>query len=289
MWGWFYHPVDRLRSVRFVDRHLIAEKHEVNIPHGGVEQNYGKNRGFYIQCLRSTDDFDENAAIVFCTENGWTKSVPLGLLCRDRLSRYDDPAGRRFMDMISSASQKWRILDLGGRARSGIDRRQQFPNSEVVVFDVLPGENVDVVGDAHELSRFFPTDHFDAIYSMAVFEHLLMPWVAVSQISRVLKDGGLVFIGTHQTLGMHDQPWDFWRFSDTAWDALFNQFTGFEIIERSLSYEQYIIPFICRPGKYDAERSCGYEMSGVLARKNGPCRVSWEVSMRDLLKTNYPE
>jgi hypothetical protein len=40
--------------------------------------------------------------------------------------------------------------------------------------DVTPGANVDIVGDAHHLSRAVH-ETFDHAFSIAVFEHLLTP------------------------------------------------------------------------------------------------------------------
>ncbi len=288
VFGWFHHPADTLSEVRLVDDEQMAVVAHVGLPHGGVEALLGRNKGFSLQALRRSETFSETAEIEFRTEAGWIHRVRLTELCTDRIVSYPGPAlGRRFQDLVNGMPTA-RLLDIGGRARSGIDRSKDFTVAECVVFDVIPGENVDVVGDAHELSRFFPADHFDAILSVSVFEHLLMPWAVVVQMSRVLKMGGIALISTHQTLGMHDLPWDFWRFSDTAWDALFNHRTGFEILERVLDYEQYVLPFICRPAKYDAEHAAGFEESAVLVRKIGPCDLAWEVAVKDLITTTYP-
>jgi hypothetical protein len=148
---------------------------------------------------------------------------------------------------------------------------------------------VDVVGDAHALTRHFPPDRFDAFYSVSVFEHLLMPWAVIAQINKVLRMGGIGLISTHQTLGMHDLPWDYWRYSDTAWDALFNRLTGFEIIERALDGEQHVLPFVYRPSKANAERSVGFEGSCVWVRKIGPCQMEWNATPADLITTAYPD
>lgn len=287
--GWFHHPRDSLRAVRLIDRDAISVVAEVGLPHGGVQASFGPNKGFALQALRRSDLFNEVAEIEFRTRAGWRRRVRLTELCSDRVSRYGCPLlSQRFHETVNAIPGA-RVLDIGGRARSKVDRSQEFSVAEYVVLDVLAGENVDVVGDAHELARFFPPEHFDAIYSVAVFEHLLMPWAVVAQMSRVLKTGGIALISTHQTLGLHDMPWDFWRFSDTAWDALFNRRTGFEILERALDAEQYVVPFICRPSKYTAEKSAGFEGSAALVRKIGPCTLSWEVTTKDLITTTYPD
>jgi hypothetical protein len=88
---------------------------------------------------------------------------------------------------------------------------------------------------------------------------------------------------------MHDMPWDFWRFSDSAWDALFNRLTGFEILDRAMDSEQHVLPFIYHPGKHDAEKSAGFEGSAVLVRKTGPCHLAWNAVPADITGTHYPE
>lgn len=192
----------------------------------------------------------------------------------------------RFIQGIQALDRP-KLIDIGGRSRSQIDRSKQFPNADVTVVDVLPGENVTVVGDAHQLSDLFAPETFDAAYSVAVFEHLFMPWRVALEMNAVMKPGALGYVLTHQTLGMHDMPWDFWRYSDTAWDAIFNEYTGFEVVDRQLFDLSYILPFHLSPGKIDAEKAAGFEGSAVLFRKIGPSKVRWDVPM-SIIKTIYP-
>lgn len=181
-----------------------------------------------------------------------------------------------------------RILDIGGRARSGNQYSGDLPGCDVTVFDILPDPGVDVVGDAHELSSYFPADTFDFACCISVFEHLLMPWKVAIELSRVMKTGGLVLIHTHQTTGMHDLPWDFWRYSDTSWHGLFNAFTGFEVVETSLSNWMHIVPRAWQTRYSLAEKVGGFDSSSVIVRKTGEARVQWEVRLADVLTTSYP-
>ncbi len=90
------------------------------------------------------------------------------------------------------------MLEIGSRNVSGPVRRDMFPNAvEYVGIDVREGENVDVVGDVHELSKLVPNNHFDIVYSISVFEHLLFPWKAALEINKALKPGGHVMTATH--------------------------------------------------------------------------------------------
>ncbi|MCX7379956.1 MAG: class I SAM-dependent methyltransferase [Alphaproteobacteria bacterium] len=284
--GWFHHESDTLRSVAFSGQPVVAAVSEVGVAHGGV-LNLGPDKGFTLQVLRAEEALAEDAAITFTTHSGWSATIPIAALCEDRTGLYPGHAMmRRFIDAVDAMPDA-HVLDIGGRARSQLDRSQAFGRARVSVLDIHPGDNVDIVADAHDMSAI-PGESFDAVYSVSVFEHLMMPWAVVPQLHRVLKPGGLALIATHQTIGMHDMPWDFWRFSDTAWDALFNARTGFEIVERILESEQFIIPFIYRPIKAWAERAAGYEGTAVLVRKTGPCSLAWPVTPADLTTTMYP-
>jgi SAM-dependent methyltransferase len=130
-----------------------------------------------------------------------------------------------------------RILEIGSREVTGAsDARINFSNAEYVGFDYYPGNNVDVVGDAHRLSSYFRNeDRFDIVYSSACFEHFAMPWIVATEIAKLLKVGGIVFIETHFSFSSHERPWHFFQFSDMALRVLFSEGLGFECIEAGMS------------------------------------------------------
>jgi SAM-dependent methyltransferase len=130
----------------------------------------------------------------------------------------------------------FRILEVGSReVTGGSDARARFSKARYVGFDFYPGPNVDVVGDAHRLSRYFGDERFDVIYSSAVFEHFAMPWVVATEIVKLLKVGGIVFVETHFSFSSHERPWHFFQFSDMALRALFSPALGIECIEAGAS------------------------------------------------------
>ena len=146
--------------------------------------------------------------------------------------------------------QKWRkylydignkkgmkILEIGSREVTGRSNdRKEFAKAEYIGFDFYPGNNVDIVGDAHKLSTYFKKDDkFDIIYSSACFEHFAMPWIVAIEIAKLLKVGGIVFIETHFSFSSHERPWHFFQFSDMALKVLFSKELGFECIEVGVS------------------------------------------------------
>src|SRR6266446_5988753 len=125
-----------------------------------------------------------------------------------------------------------RILELGSREVSGNSRRGLFSGAtEYIGVDIIQGPGVDLVADAHRLSEVVPSNHFDVVYSISVFEHLVFPWRVVMEINTVLKIGGLCYVSTHPAWPPHELPWDFWRFPKEGLKALFNRDLGFEVCE----------------------------------------------------------
>lgn len=180
------------------------------------------------------------------------------------------------------------LLDVGGRARSGVEHSRDYRECAVVTFDIVAEDGVDVVGDAHELSRHFPPESVDIVHCISVFEHLLMPWKAAVEMGRVMKTGGIALVHTHQTIGLHDVPWDFYRFSDTSWPGIFNRHTGFEILATDMSGFMHIMTRSWTTRYLGMEASGGFESSSVLVRRIGPPVVAWDVSLPELIATRYP-
>jgi hypothetical protein len=195
----------------------------------------------------------------------------------------------QFRSMLQAAPPG-QMLEIGARARSGNVRRDWLPAAWTYSgFDITPGPNVDVVGDAHALSRHYPADSFDAVMAFSVLEHLLMPWKFILELNRVLKPGAIGLFTTHQTWPLHDQPWDFWRFSDAAWTALLNPATGFEILAARMGEPAFIIPQRCSAATAFPEHPSAALASFVLFRKTGPTSLEWPVELSDILQTTYPQ
>lgn len=149
---------------------------------------------------------------------------------------------------------------------------------------------MDVVGEIHRLSRYFDVESFDFVYSISTFEHLAMPWKAVLEINKVMVTGGWLYIATHPCWPPHERPWDFWRFSEEAFQVLLNPVTGFEVLECSAGLPCSIVPFGHEePMKGLCEQRANLGIS-VIAKKIGPSdrRLAWDVDVSEILNTTYP-
>jgi hypothetical protein len=181
------------------------------------------------------------------------------------------------------------VLEIGSRARSTYSRRHLIPKQlEYVGLDIHAGPNVDVVGDAHALEQLFGRNRFVAVYSLSVFEHLAMPWKVALELNRVLAPGGLVFTQTHQTWPIHEEPWDFWRFTRFAWQPLFNAATGFEILDAVVGEPARIHPYRTTSVTRLMPESPGYLGSASLVRKISDTTLSWDVPLSVAAAANYP-
>jgi len=206
----------------------------------------------------------------------------------------DDPYHKVFLEFIKLTQQALSpsVLEIGSRNVTGITRKSFFPHVENYVgFDVLAGSGVDIVGDAHNLSGIFTLDNFNFIYSISVFEHLLFPWKVVLEINKVLKLGGYVFLSTHPVWPEHEMPWDFWRFPKNGFHALFNQYTGFEVISLIEGLPCNIYSLVD-----DAPTRTNYlgttnQGVSLIAKKVGNYRsdlLKWDVDVEDVISTMYP-
>ncbi len=196
--------------------------------------------------------------------------------------------GLRFIDMLRER-KCGTLLEVGARARSGVVRRDWAPAGwRYVGVDIVKDPNVDVIGDAHELSAFFPPDEFDAVMSFSVLEHLLMPWKFVIELNRILRLGAVGIFTAPQCWPLHEHPWDFWRFSSKAWDALLNRATGFAIIEAVMGEPAFVVAQKCHAATNFGSSQPGYLASAVIFKKIGPTTLEWPVKLADIVDTSYP-
>ena len=180
------------------------------------------------------------------------------------------------------------LLEIGSRARSGNAYRQWFPEKlDYVGMDVHAGPNVDVVGDAHHLSRCVNRS-FDFMFSMAVFEHILMPWKVALEMNKTLSDGGKALIISHGSWPLHEEPWDFFRFSKESWRGIFNVHTGFRVVDAQYQYPASIVPFYSNDSNFETmSKGRTFLLSGCFVEKIGPPQVAWEAEASAVYNLNY--
>jgi SAM-dependent methyltransferase len=154
-----------------------------------------------------------------------------------------DPIHQNFEFFIQAVSKipNAIILELGSRNNSA--KKFFKESSKFIGFDIHHGLDVDVMGDIHELSKYFPANQIDAVLAISVFEHLALPWIAIQEINKILKKDGLLFISTHQTWPLHNIPCDYWRYSKDTFKILLSPIFGFEILKNEEGLPCSILPY----------------------------------------------
>ena len=286
--GWYYKKGDKLKEIIVYDEldNIVKTQFKTALDYPSVD-TLDKNCGWKLSILSKKEIDPRPIILKFITSNNHEYTITIGELITTRQDRYENIHSNFITEIKEKKNLK--ILDLGGRDRSKIDRSKTYGDHDVTVFDIIDSKNVDVVGDAHNLSEYFKPNTFDVIVSSSVFEHLHSPWKVVLEMNKILKKNGLVFISTHQSVGIHDQPWDYFRFSEYSWKSLFNKSTGFKIIDVSMTYPNYIIAHLFRSELLNAEKSAGFELSQVFATKEGNSNLSWDVETDDIINDEYPD
>ncbi len=93
-------------------------------------------------------------------------------------------------------------------------------------FDVPENSTADVQGYAEAMP--FEAAAFDTIVCTEMLEHVPEPARIVGEIARVLKPGGYVILTTPLYFPIHEEPYDFFRFTPFGLRHLFEQ-AGLEI------------------------------------------------------------
>lgn len=153
------------------------------------------------------------------------------------------PAFDGFMQAMKA--RKGTVMEMGARAVGSMpqDWRSRYePECRYLGNDIHPGPGIDIVGDVHSLTASVAPGSLDGVFSVAVLEHLVAPWLAAAEINRALKMGGETVHVTHQSWPVHETPNDFFRMSDQALRSLFGTATGFEVIECGMAFPVAIVP-----------------------------------------------
>lgn len=94
--------------------------------------------------------------------------------------------------------------------------------SNVLNVDIFPYEGVDVVADAQALP--FEDNSVDGILCEMLIEHVPHPEKVISEIKRVLKPNGSLYLSTPFVYPFHACPNDFYRWSPMGLRVLCNDF-----------------------------------------------------------------
>jgi SAM-dependent methyltransferase len=126
---------------------------------------------------------------------------------------------RKYKKILNSLSKDSFVINLGSGARK--------LSRSVINVDISPYKNVDVVADIFALP--FPDNSLDGIINIVVLEHVSNANVAINEMLRILKPGGMIFSIVPFIQGYHASPHDYNRWTISGVEKLFSDFDIIEI------------------------------------------------------------
>ena len=134
---------------------------------------------------------------------------------------------------IASTVHDAKVLELGSGRRDPDGDRYSMkslfdPSNEFIQSDVVPGYGHRIV-DATKMEF---EDEFDVILCSSVLEHVYDCAAATERIHRALKPGGRALISVPHVFPYHDEPEDYWRFTEYALRRMLEPFTVVEVRRR---------------------------------------------------------
>jgi len=88
-------------------------------------------------------------------------------------------------------------------------------------------KKVDVICPATQLA--FDDGRFDTVFTTQVIEHVDDPFTMISECNRVLKPGGMLILSAPFTWELHEEPYDFYRYTKYGLKAMLEK-NGFEVL-----------------------------------------------------------
>jgi hypothetical protein len=126
------------------------------------------------------------------------------------------PAKSRSISDFTSSDAFDQLLDRLPNARvlvvgAGNSRFENDHDACVVYTDVALAQNTHLIADAHDIP--FADNTFDAVFAVAVLQHVADPYSCVTEIQRVLKPGGYIYSLTPFMQQVCMGRYDFTRFT----------------------------------------------------------------------------
>jgi hypothetical protein len=293
LFGWAHCFEDRLVRLEVEvgdSREVVtgfSERPDVQAANPGFPRAARSGFDVYVPCPPGNP-----VSFLFVTERGERRVwVDLPQQTPEPWRAHDRPGFDRFREEANARGG--RVLEIGSRVVSpgGVSSRRLFPR--FIGIDIHPARNVDVVVDAHALSRTFGFGTFEGVFSLAVIEHLAAPWLVAREVNLVLAVGGLAYTLAPHTWPAHEMPNDFWRFSDSGLTTLFGPASGFEVLDSGLFGRVFVHPD-CRDVEHRPMPLIpSFGAAWVLSRKTrslDPWEISWpmEVGESNRRSLSYP-
>jgi SAM-dependent methyltransferase len=107
-------------------------------------------------------------------------------------------------------------------------RVSRYWGSDLAASRYLGGERPDAFASAE--AQPFRDEAFDTVLGLSMLTYLPEPGRMIDEAHRVLRPGGMLILEFTQMVPLHDEPWDFFRFTRFGAKYLLER-AGFEVVE----------------------------------------------------------
>ncbi|HLM27169.1 MAG TPA: methyltransferase domain-containing protein [Thermoleophilaceae bacterium] len=185
---------------------------------------------------------------------------------------------RPILEFVRAASESLppgvRVLDVGaGEA----PYRELFDHVDYVTLDWSgslheEAKEADLKGSADALP--LQDEEFDAVLMTQVLEHLPQPLEALQEARRVLRPGGRAYLTVPLVWELHEQPFDYWRFTAAGLGRLLDQAGFIEIEARARNDCFSTLAQLMR----NAASAMGTAPDGLDERRKMAAKALWSIS-----------
>lgn len=123
---------------------------------------------------------------------------------------------------------KGTILDIG--SGKYLRYKSLFNYEKYITFDNDPKNNPDIMGSAEFID--LPENSIDNIVCTQMLGDIKNPTLVIKEFYKILKRGGFVLLTESLLNEIHDEPNDYWRFTEYGLKYLFES-NGFKIVDIS--------------------------------------------------------
>lgn len=117
-------------------------------------------------------------------------------------------------EAISRMKSGFKVLDAGSGKLEEQHLREEILATGAILHtcDLNFGPGVDFEADVSSMP--FEDGTYDIVLNTQVLEHVKDPGKVCTELARVLKPGGLLFLTTPQSSPLHNLPWNFFNFTN---------------------------------------------------------------------------
>lgn len=121
------------------------------------------------------------------------------------------------------------VCDVGSRDVNGTYRDLLSPKWNYTGVDISGGDNVGLIMTI-EFEIPLHNNQFDVVICGQVLEHCRNPWMLVCDMTRILKQNGLLILIAPREIKTHDYPIDCYRILKDGMQSLLDQ-AGCEVLD----------------------------------------------------------